>query len=179
MKDRALEAYFAEAASWDADRAAQGRRITRVAWWVAGAGWLCAIVSAGALMLLMPLKRVEPFVVRVDNGTGLVDVVPVYTGHADMPTCRRPSPVTSSTTMSRSASALISRPPRATTRNAVPTIPPPAIKIGTPCRREDRRSRAWIGSTSARIAGAAAGAAFAQVSTTFPHLGHVAPVGCN
>jgi type IV secretion system protein VirB8 len=30
----------------------------------------------------MPLKRVEPFVVRVDNSTGVVDVVPVYTGTA-------------------------------------------------------------------------------------------------
>jgi type IV secretion system protein VirB8 len=33
-------------------------------------------------MLLMPLKRVEPFVVRVDNSTGIVDVVPVYAGKA-------------------------------------------------------------------------------------------------
>ena len=30
----------------------------------------------------MPLKRVEPFVVRVDNSTGVVDVVPVYAGTA-------------------------------------------------------------------------------------------------
>jgi type IV secretion system protein VirB8 len=31
-------------------------------------------------MLMMPLKQVEPFVIRVDNSTGIVDVVPVYTG---------------------------------------------------------------------------------------------------
>jgi type IV secretion system protein VirB8 len=80
-----LAAYFEEAASWDADRAAQARRGTRLAWWVAGAGWICAILVAAALMLLMPLKRVEPFVIRVDNTTGLVDVVPVYAGGADMP----------------------------------------------------------------------------------------------
>ena len=30
--------------------------------------------------MLMPLKRVDPFVVRVDNSTGIVDVVPVYAG---------------------------------------------------------------------------------------------------
>ena len=30
----------------------------------------------------MPLKRVDPFVVRVDNATGIVDVVPVYDGRA-------------------------------------------------------------------------------------------------
>lgn len=84
-KDAALETYFAEAASWDADRAAQVRRMSRVAWTVAGAGWICALLVAGALILLMPLKRVEPFVIRVDNTTGLVDVVPVFAGRTDMP----------------------------------------------------------------------------------------------
>jgi type IV secretion system protein VirB8 len=83
--DPSLQAYFREAASWDADRAAQSRRSARIAWWVAGAGWSCALMSVAALMLLMPLKRVEPFVVRVDNSTGLVDVVPVYAGRAEIP----------------------------------------------------------------------------------------------
>jgi type IV secretion system protein VirB8 len=84
-QDPALKAYFEEAASWDADRAAQIRRSRRVAWWVAGGGWSCAVASALALMLLMPLKRVDPFVIRVDNATGLIDVVPVYAGTAEMP----------------------------------------------------------------------------------------------
>jgi type IV secretion system protein VirB8 len=83
--DPALDAYFAEGASWDADRQAQRQRIERTAWVVAGAGWLCALIVAMALMLLMPLKRVEPFVIRVDNSTGVVDVVPVYAGGAPMP----------------------------------------------------------------------------------------------
>jgi type IV secretion system protein VirB8 len=83
--DAALESYLAEAASWDADRVAIQRRSARVAWWTAGAGWSCAVASALALMLLMPLKRVEPFVIRVDNTTGLVDVVPVYVGQEPMP----------------------------------------------------------------------------------------------
>jgi type IV secretion system protein VirB8 len=83
--DAAQEAYFEEAASWDADRAALAARSERRAWWVAAAGWLSAILLTLALMLLMPLKRVEPFVIRVDNTTGLVDVVPVYAGNAQMP----------------------------------------------------------------------------------------------
>jgi type IV secretion system protein VirB8 len=74
--------YFREAESWDADRAAQFRRSARTAWWVAGAGWLCVLATGIALALLMPLKRVEPFLVRVDNSTGIVDVVPVFTGRA-------------------------------------------------------------------------------------------------
>jgi type IV secretion system protein VirB8 len=75
-----LEGYFQEAASWDADRLTQARRGTRNAWRVAAAGWTCAVASSAALLLLMPLKRVDPFVVRVDTSTGIVDVVPVYTG---------------------------------------------------------------------------------------------------
>lgn len=82
--DPALERYFREAVSWDADRTAQARRTACIAWWVAGAGWLCAISSAASLVLLVPLKSVEPFVIRVDNSTGIVDVVPVYDGHAAM-----------------------------------------------------------------------------------------------
>lgn len=84
-QDKALADYFSEAASWDADRAAQMGRSRRTAWWVAAAGWSCAVASAAALLVLMPLKRVDPFVIRVDNATGLVDVVPVYTGGTDLP----------------------------------------------------------------------------------------------
>jgi type IV secretion system protein VirB8 len=80
-----LQGYFAEAAGWDADRRAQGTRVVRFALGVAGAGWIATLALAGALMLLMPLKRVEPFMVRVDNSTGIVDVVPLFAGHAEMP----------------------------------------------------------------------------------------------
>ena len=55
-----------------AARAAPGR-------WRRPAGSARLASGAGAA-LLMPLKRVEPFVVRVDNSTGVVDVVPVYAG---------------------------------------------------------------------------------------------------
>jgi len=33
---------------------------------------------AAAIVVMMPLKRVEPYVIRVDNSTGIVDVVPEY-----------------------------------------------------------------------------------------------------
>jgi type IV secretion system protein VirB8 len=78
------DAYFAEARSWDADRVKQWRRLGRMAWCCAAVGWLCAVLGALTLMLLVPLKSVEPFVVRVDNTTGLVDVVPRYSGSAPL-----------------------------------------------------------------------------------------------
>jgi type IV secretion system protein VirB8 len=77
-----VEAYFREAESWDADRSRRLRRSATIAWWVAAAGWTCAIASAVAILGLTPLKQVEPFVVRVDSTTGIVDVVPVYAGRA-------------------------------------------------------------------------------------------------
>jgi type IV secretion system protein VirB8 len=82
MNPPAIEEYFREAESWDRDRAAQLRRSERAAWWAAGTGWLCAIASALALALLMPLKRVDPFLVRVDSSTGVVDVVPALNARA-------------------------------------------------------------------------------------------------
>jgi type IV secretion system protein VirB8 len=82
VSDAALERYFSEAATWDADRVAQAQRSCRRAWQVAAAGWICTLALSACLLLLMPLKRVDPFVVRVDSSTGIVDVVPVYSGTA-------------------------------------------------------------------------------------------------
>lgn len=82
--DQALVDYFQEAATWDHDRVFSAQRSARVAWRVAGAGWICAVTGGASLLLLMPLKRVEPFVVRVDNSTGIVDIVPLYTGSAGL-----------------------------------------------------------------------------------------------
>jgi type IV secretion system protein VirB8 len=82
MSDADLVAYFTEAASWDADRAASAALSARRAWQVAAAGWGCALAGSAALVVLLPLKRVDAFVVRVDERSGLVDVVPAYDGKA-------------------------------------------------------------------------------------------------
>lgn len=83
--EKSLAAYFDEAASWDADRAAQAARSSRIAWVVAAAAVSVAIAASCAVTLLAPLKRIEPFVIRVDDTTGLVDVVPLYAGTAKLP----------------------------------------------------------------------------------------------
>jgi type IV secretion system protein VirB8 len=84
-QDEALAAYFTEAASWDADRAALNARSARIAWRIAACACVLTAVALIALTLLMPLKRVDPFVIRVDNTTGIVDVVPVFVGNGSMP----------------------------------------------------------------------------------------------
>jgi type IV secretion system protein VirB8 len=84
-KEAQLEQYLHEAASWDADRVAQAHRSMRAAWSVAAGAGTCAMFACAALLALMPLKQVEPFVIRVDNTTGVVDVVPVFDGKVGMP----------------------------------------------------------------------------------------------
>ncbi len=79
--DAPLETYLEEAASWDDDRLSRALRGARTAWRVAAAACLCVAALAVALAVLMPLKRVEPFLIRVDSRSGMVDVVPPYTGH--------------------------------------------------------------------------------------------------
>jgi type IV secretion system protein VirB8 len=82
--DPTLEAYLSEAQSWDADRAAMQARSARIAWRIAAAATVLLTLSILTLLLLMPLKHVEPFVIRVDSTTGVVDVVPMFAGREPM-----------------------------------------------------------------------------------------------
>jgi type IV secretion system protein VirB8 len=84
-REKELDGYFTEAASWDMNRIALNERSARNAWRVAFAAVVVTMAALVALALLMPLKHVEPFVIRVDSSTGIVDVVPVYAGNASMP----------------------------------------------------------------------------------------------
>lgn len=77
-----LAGYWQESASWEHDRTRQWREGARIWRWVAAAGWICALSLAAAIAVMMPLKRVEPYVIRVDNSTGIVDVVPEYDARA-------------------------------------------------------------------------------------------------
>lgn len=77
---RALSNYLQEAASWDADREMQIRRSARIAWRVAAAACVCVLGLVATLVVLVPLKRVEPYLIRVNSRTGAVDVVPPYRG---------------------------------------------------------------------------------------------------
>jgi type IV secretion system protein VirB8 len=71
----ALDAYYKDAASWNRDRVEALHKSQRTAWWVAiGAGTI-AVLEAGALILLTPLKTVEPYTLLVDRTTGFVQAL--------------------------------------------------------------------------------------------------------
>ena len=71
----ALDAYYAEAASWNRDRVKAMRSSQRVAWWIAAAAVVIAVLEAVTLVLLTPLKTVEPYTLMVDRTTGYVQAL--------------------------------------------------------------------------------------------------------
>ncbi|OHB26244.1 MAG: conjugal transfer protein TraJ [Phenylobacterium sp. RIFCSPHIGHO2_01_FULL_69_31] len=70
-----LKAYFAEARTWDQDRLAAAYRSRRLAWTVAAVAAGLAGAAVAAVIVLTPLKTVEPYVVRVDRTTGAIEVL--------------------------------------------------------------------------------------------------------
>ena len=70
-----LKEYFDKARRFDQDRMVSAERSKRIAWFVAIVASVLACMSVAAVVALTPLKTVEPFVIRVDNSTGIVDVV--------------------------------------------------------------------------------------------------------
>jgi type IV secretion system protein VirB8 len=70
-----LDAYYAESASWNHDRVNAIRSSQKLAWWIAGAACVVAVLEAVALVVLMPLKQVEPYTLMVDKTTGYVQAL--------------------------------------------------------------------------------------------------------
>jgi type IV secretion system protein VirB8 len=75
MRSADVERYLEESRGLERDYLDELVRSRRAAWWVGGSGAGLAAIAMGMLLALLPLKRVEAFVVRVDNSTGSVEVV--------------------------------------------------------------------------------------------------------
>lgn len=80
IKTRDLQAYFAEARSWDDDRIRNAYRSRRTAWLFAAVASVAAILAIAALVVITPLKTVVPFVVTVDRSTGATELTTALTG---------------------------------------------------------------------------------------------------
>jgi type IV secretion system protein VirB8 len=64
-----------EAMDWEASKTLARERSERRAWTVAIASAIMTVLSWLAIVLMMPLKTTEAYVVRVDNATGVPDIV--------------------------------------------------------------------------------------------------------
>ena len=71
----ALEAYFANVASYEADRLKAANRFGRIGLMVGALGLVTGALGVGGMAAMAPLKTVLPLVFRVDNVTGAVERV--------------------------------------------------------------------------------------------------------
>lgn len=71
----ALDAYYVEAGSWAEDRQEELRKSRKTAWTIALIAAVVALLLALALIVLLPLKTVEPYVLTVDKQTGFVQAL--------------------------------------------------------------------------------------------------------
>lgn len=67
--------YFEEANQWDHSINESRAKSEKRAWRVGMVASAIAALEALAIVTMLPLKTVEPFVIRVDNNTGMVDVI--------------------------------------------------------------------------------------------------------
>ena len=67
--------YFERSLDWAGTQAMRDQRSRQVAWIIAGIAAASAALLAVALIMLMPLKRVEPVMLLVDRQTGHVERV--------------------------------------------------------------------------------------------------------
>lgn len=75
VEKKDFERYLKEAKTWETDRLLAAERSRKLAWWTASAAGVIAFMAVAAVVGLTPLKRTELKIVRVDNSTGVVDVV--------------------------------------------------------------------------------------------------------
>lgn len=79
VEKKDFDNYLKEARTWETDKVREIEKSRKAAWWVAIGSGVTAIASVLAVAAMMPLKTVEPYVIRVDNSTGIVDVVEALT----------------------------------------------------------------------------------------------------
>lgn len=73
-KDTALRTYFQEGEQWEHEIVRKARRSRALAWFVTTIFGGITLLSLAALVLLVPLKSFEPYIVEVDRNTGYIEV---------------------------------------------------------------------------------------------------------
>lgn len=67
--------YLVEAKSWETNKVRELQKSTKTAWMITIAAGVLALISAVTVAILGPQKTAVPYVIRVDNATGSVDIV--------------------------------------------------------------------------------------------------------
>jgi len=75
VEKKDFENYLKEARSWETGKVLEIEKSKKIAWRIASVSTVAALAAMLAVATMMPLKTVEPYVIRVDNTTGIVDVV--------------------------------------------------------------------------------------------------------
>lgn len=73
--DKEFQKYLSEARSFDYDLRIAAERSKRVAWIIACGSSVLALAAVTAVAALAPLKEVTPFVIRVDEASGVPEVM--------------------------------------------------------------------------------------------------------
>lgn len=75
VEKKEFAAYLNETKTWETSKVEAAEKSRRTAWRVAAGASFLALVAVTGISVMGPLKKVEPYVIRVDNTTGIVDVV--------------------------------------------------------------------------------------------------------
>lgn len=74
-----FEKYLQEARTWETDKVKELKKSRKTAWIVASGAGAITFAAVLAVAALTPLKKTETVIIRVDNSTGIVDVVQTMT----------------------------------------------------------------------------------------------------
>ncbi|TIP83054.1 MAG: type VI secretion protein, partial [Mesorhizobium sp.] len=66
--------YYVAGATWEDDTHRSMRRSRTLAWIVSSVSALVAVLSLVALVMILPLRQFEPYVVEVDKSTGYLEI---------------------------------------------------------------------------------------------------------
>lgn len=69
-----LRTYYQDGVCWEAEIIKKAKRSRTLAWFVTTIFGAVALISLTVLLMLVPLKSFEPYIVEVDTNTGYVEV---------------------------------------------------------------------------------------------------------
>ena len=72
--DAALRSYFQDGERWEQEIVKKAKRSRSLAWFVTLIFGAITLLSLTALVMLVPLKSFEPYIVEVDKNTGYMEV---------------------------------------------------------------------------------------------------------